>query len=91
MCLLIIIYFFGKHFIVSAPTLVSFVCLNIQGPKTQVFYFKGDPKDGTKMAIYTKYDGTDYYLEPSDHDTHKEIIAVPEDKRKYKYPFKFPS
>lgn len=91
MCLLILL-------IVSAPiiyTLVGFVCMlnnnnyHIQGPPDYVFHLEADQKDNTKIAIYTKYD-TRYYLEPSDDDTHK-IIAVPEDKRKYTYPFKFPA
>lgn len=73
-----------------AHTSISVNCLlNLQGPPDQVFHLEADPKDPTAIAICTEYNAQIYYLEPADDDTYS-IIAVPKDRQKHTFPFKFP-
>ena len=63
------------------------MCLQ-QGPPQYAFFFEEDPKDSSKIAIYTSVNKVRYYLEPS-NDATNTIVASKSDSAK-DYPFKFP-
>lgn len=52
-----------------------------------IFYFEKDPKDSTRISIYTSIDSTDYYVQPTPDGKNPSSWPVPQARKTIQFVF----